>query len=195
MNGKEKKNLSIQDDEDFDSDIENESSQFQKKNNNTKKTPYLLTKPILSKFGDFSMNFFRVTPRPTFLLGSLEKEIPTKIKKVRQRRINEKRNDDQKTEIKELEENSNEKEISTTVTEIERIYKILKRFFKKFKRPICLYEFMVNPKSFCRTIENIFYVSFLVKDGYARIYLDKENLPVIGKSIMLFLNWLIFKIN
>lgn len=164
----------------FNSDNENESSPSQHKSKRT--SFYLLTKPILRNFGDLSINYFRVTPKPTFLLGSLEKDIPKKLKKVRQRKTNEKRIENQKTEIQELGENSNETEISTTVTEIERIYKILKRFYKKYKRPICLYEFMINPKSFCRTIENIFYVSFLVKDGYSRIFLDKENLPVIGKE-------------
>ncbi|RNA44774.1 non-structural maintenance of chromosomes element 4 -like protein [Brachionus plicatilis] len=179
MIGKEKRNSSVFRDEDSDSDIENKSTQSHHNSKNKKKSFYILTGPILSRFGEFSMNYFRVSPKPTFLLGLLEKEIPKKVKKIRQRKINEKKNDDQKTVIKELEENSSEKEISTTVTEIERIYKILKRFYKRYKGPICLYEFMINPRSFSRTIENVFYVSFLVKDGYARIYLDKESLPVI----------------
>lgn len=174
VKGKKEENIRF-----YKSDIENESLPNQQKSK--RYSFYLLTKPILSNFGDLSINYFRVTLRPTFLLGSLEKEIPKKAKKNRKRKTNEKKNEDQKTDIQELRENSNETEMSTTVTEIERIYKILKRFFKKFKRPICLYEFMINPKSFCRTIENIFYVSFLIKDGYSRIYLDKENLPVIGK--------------
>ena len=65
--------------------------------------------------------------------------------------------------------------------ETERIYELLKKIFKKVTKgnPLCLYEFMINPDSFSRTIENIFYISFLVKDGYAKIYLDGDKLPVI----------------
>ena len=41
--------------------------------------------------------------------------------------------------------------------------------------PIPLYWFMINPDSFSRTIENIFYISFLVKDGYAKISIGEDK--------------------
>lgn len=51
---------------------------------------------------------------------------------------------------------------------------------------IPFYEFVIDPKSFTKTVENMFHVAFLVKDGYARITLDKNELPMIGKKLR---NW------
>ncbi len=41
----------------------------------------------------------------------------------------------------------------------------------------------MDPESFGHTIENMFYVSFLVKDGHCRVFLDDDKLPVIGKGV------------
>ena len=38
---------------------------------------------------------------------------------------------------------------------------------------------MVDPNSFARTVENIFHVSFILRDGLARLKLDDDKLPVI----------------
>jgi len=119
------------------------------------------------------MHYFRVLPRPRFLLGSLERaeQNIAKTRKVRQQKAKSK---DQieavRTKIKELDPNSKDNETNNTVSETERIFDLLKKYYARAKSsPICLYTFMINPHSFSRTIENIFYISFLVKDGYAKI--------------------------
>lgn len=47
---------------------------------------------------------------------------------------------------------------------------------------IDLMRFVVNPKSFGQTIENLFYVSFLIRDGRVEIDFDEDGLPALGES-------------
>ncbi|XP_011898729.1 PREDICTED: non-structural maintenance of chromosomes element 4 homolog A [Cercocebus atys] len=45
--------------------------------------------------------------------------------------------------------------------------------------PMSFFDFVVDPHSFPRTVENIFHVSFIIRDGFARIRLDQDRLPII----------------
>ncbi|KFG79977.1 putative nuclear protein Qri2/Nse4 [Metarhizium anisopliae] len=44
---------------------------------------------------------------------------------------------------------------------------------------IDLMRFVVNPKSFGQTVENIFYVSFLIRDGRVKVDFDEFDLPAL----------------
>ncbi|RMZ75356.1 hypothetical protein DV738_g5522, partial [Chaetothyriales sp. CBS 135597] len=44
---------------------------------------------------------------------------------------------------------------------------------------ISLFEFCVNPKSFGQTVENMFYVSFLIKESTAGLGFDSDGLPTL----------------
>ncbi|KAF2100415.1 Nse4-domain-containing protein [Rhizodiscina lignyota] len=44
---------------------------------------------------------------------------------------------------------------------------------------IPLFEFAINPNSFGQSVENLFYVAFLIKDGHAAIFADENGLPLV----------------
>lgn len=43
-----------------------------------------------------------------------------------------------------------------------------------------LFNFCVNPRSFGQTVENLFYVSFLIKEGKVGLDFDSRGLPTLG---------------
>ncbi|XP_050995710.1 EP300-interacting inhibitor of differentiation 3 [Acomys russatus] len=68
----------------------------------------------------------------------------------------------------------------TTEKEVEKILGLLQTYFQKYPdTPVSYFEFVIDPNSFSRTVENIFYVSFIIRDGFARIRLDQDRLPIL----------------
>ena len=49
---------------------------------------------------------------------------------------------------------------------------------------VSLFEYVVNPRSFGQTVENLFYVSFLIKEGSFAIKQDYRGLPTIGSLFL-----------
>ncbi|XP_040840656.1 EP300-interacting inhibitor of differentiation 3 [Ochotona curzoniae] len=67
-----------------------------------------------------------------------------------------------------------------TEKEVERILGLLQTYFQEYPdTPVPYFEFVVDPNSFSRTVENIFHVSFIIRDGFARIRLDQDRLPIL----------------
>ncbi|XP_078586978.1 EP300-interacting inhibitor of differentiation 3-like [Branchiostoma floridae x Branchiostoma japonicum] len=132
------------------------------------------------KLGEDARRCFNRAPAFHFLYGSFNRE----AKARESRKLN--RKDASKSvgpktvpkQVKNCDENSKEQ----TTAEVEFIHKALRTLTVDEDGnvdPIDYFEFVFDPESFGRTVENIFHLSFLVRDGHARIYLNDEHLPVL----------------
>ncbi|KIW99822.1 uncharacterized protein Z518_10750 [Rhinocladiella mackenziei CBS 650.93] len=62
----------------------------------------------------------------------------------------------------------------------EQVRAILRRHGMAENGCVPLFDFCVNPKSFGQTVENLFYVSFLIKEGKVALDFDRDGLPTLG---------------
>jgi hypothetical protein len=51
---------------------------------------------------------------------------------------------------------------------------------------LSLFRFCINPDSFGQSVENLFYVSFLIRDGIVGISFDSRGLPTLRKFAIVF---------
>ncbi|XP_047458225.1 non-structural maintenance of chromosomes element 4 homolog A [Mugil cephalus] len=122
---------------------------------------------------------FRTAPSFHYMMGSFHAEPPPPKQRIeRQRKAPSKEAKRiMPTQLKKMEESHQE----ATEKEVERILGCLKSYYQDDPTsPISYYEFVIDPDSFSRTVENIFHTSFLIRDGLARMYLDDDRLPCIA---------------
>lgn len=50
---------------------------------------------------------------------------------------------------------------------------------------IAYFKFIINPNSFGQTVENLFYVSFLIRDGKVGVNHDDQGMPFLGSFTLL----------
>ncbi|KJH41257.1 phage tail component protein [Dictyocaulus viviparus] len=62
--------------------------------------------------------------------------------------------------------------------ELDKVRKKLKQAWKN-NPSVDFYSFVVDPEDFGKSVENMFYVSFLVKDGRVRLSFGDDGLPVL----------------
>ena len=85
-----------------------------------------------------------------------------------------------------------------TTQSVEQLHNIIKKTAKYEKNPqknnnnindkekINFYELINDPLDFGQTIENLFHLSFLVKDGHVK-FLDDNQTPSISSFLLLFI--------
>jgi hypothetical protein len=72
-----------------------------------------------------------------------------------------------------------EKEYTEDMSEAE-IHRLMDKYGVHEGGGVDYFRFVVNPYSFGQTVENMFYVSFLIRDGKAGITIVDNGLPVLG---------------
>ena len=48
--------------------------------------------------------------------------------------------------------------------------------------PVNLFRFVINPQDFAQSVENLFYLSFLIRDGECALEIEEDGEPVICAS-------------
>ncbi|KAK6060382.1 Nse4 [Cooperia oncophora] len=62
--------------------------------------------------------------------------------------------------------------------ELDKVRKALKAAWRE-KPSVDFFSFVIDPDDFSKSVENMFYVSFLVKDGRVRLEVGEDGLPVL----------------
>lgn len=112
-----------------------------------------------------------------FVFGSWKSESSRKPRREHQKTPHRMGDGDMPMKLRKLDLSNNQE---ATEKEVERILGLLQMYFQKYPgTPVSYFEFVIDPNSFSRTVENIFYVSFIIRDGFARIRLDQDRLPIL----------------
>ncbi|NXD36265.1 NSE4A protein, partial [Copsychus sechellarum] len=128
--------------------------------------------------GEEAPKYFRRAPTFHFMMGSFKSEPPVPKQRIeRQKKASRgKAERAMPAQLKKMEESHQE----ATEKEVERILGILQTHFENDPNtPISFFDFVIDPNSFSRTVENMFHVSFLIRDGLAKIKMDEVGLPII----------------
>ena len=122
---------------------------------------------------------FRRTPTFTFVLGAIDTEAgENKPSKAREPKANKNRAlAPTKTAIVEKSQ-ANEQKTDRLVNSTREILRQVYR--QNGKKPVSYFEFVIDPNSFGNTVENMFHVSFLVKQRVCCLSVDESvGLPVL----------------
>ncbi|NWY69070.1 NSE4A protein, partial [Erithacus rubecula] len=128
--------------------------------------------------GEEASKYIRRPPTYHYMMGSSNSEPPVPKQRIeRQKKASRgKAEQAMPAQLKKMEESHQE----ATEKEVERILGILQTHFENDPNtPISFFDFVVDPNSFARTVENMFHVSFLIRDGLAKIRMDEDGLPII----------------
>ncbi|KAI8341669.1 Nse4 C-terminal-domain-containing protein [Chlamydoabsidia padenii] len=124
-----------------------------------------------AKLGRHAAKFNGKAHSIDFLLGplSVEKKIR---KQVRQIRLT--KNKEDLVQPSKLKEDDIQQQTNETSANVNDIYRILDAH-----GPINYFKFITNPESFSQTVENMFYVSFLIRNSVAEID-DTSGQPILS---------------
>ena len=75
-----------------------------------------------------------------------------------------------------------QEEATEDMTE-EDLYDLMSKHCLSEDGGVAFFRFVINPRSFGQTVENMFYTSFLIKEGSVGVQFDKFGLPTLRKKI------------
>jgi len=140
----------------------------------------VLTKKKWVLLGRQAKTLFRRSPCLTYMYGALDNAPPPpKERKAPQARANVTKIKDlvetqeQILETAEKSENQTEQLVTHVITTL------IAKWHENEKRSVDFFKFVIDPECFGNTVENMFHVSFLIKDGRVAFKIGENGLPVI----------------
>ncbi|XP_013774023.1 non-structural maintenance of chromosomes element 4 homolog A-like [Limulus polyphemus] len=131
-------------------------------------------------FGKTISTVFHKTPSFHFMCGSFERG-PMEYKKATRNSRRDEKDASSSVVVPQSVTGVGKSHQETTTEEVERLLGLLKKIhIKNNRQPVCYFKFVTNPHSFAQTVENMFHVSFLIKEGAAVLSLNEDHLPVIA---------------
>ena len=129
--------------------------------------------------GRQTKSMFRRSPPLTAMYGALSAHPVQKAAKEKRTRQATKFSELKETQTDTVEVTETEANITDKV--VQKIFRVLVEKFKENgKKPINFFAFVLDPSSFGASIENLFHVSFLIKENKAGIVICPEtNMPFI----------------
>ncbi|KAG0049098.1 nuclear protein [Gryganskiella cystojenkinii] len=115
-----------------------------------------------AKMGRMAAKWTRKAPTMDFMLGPMAIEHKTRQMKQRTRVVRDPKDMKKPQELREEDIARQENETTKNVMQISAI-------LEELEEKVNFFELVVNPESFAQTVENIFYLSFLVRDGKVSI--------------------------
>jgi hypothetical protein len=141
-----------------------------------------------NEFYEIFANFHHIVPSPCMMNGRLPTKLLTneyqekqkqRAKPVRQQKLTQEELEKSRTRPEEVKEFNSELG-EQTIKQIMHIKRCLvERYRAAESSPIDYFEFVIDPISFAKTVENMFHVSFLIKEGFVNLFQDDASLPAL----------------
>ncbi|PAV57758.1 hypothetical protein WR25_07390 [Diploscapter pachys] len=130
-------------------------------------------------FGRKTAHILNETPYFDFIRPAIDDtRIPLAAKPKKATARKDRTDKDQELVLKNR-ERTEQDELEGISKELDIVHKSFKRACAKFDNVVPYYHFVIDPNDFGKTVENMFYVSFLLKDVKVEVKLDQNDLPVI----------------
>jgi hypothetical protein len=129
---------------------------------------------------------FKGNKRPAtsdFLLGPLAVQKKIRVQKARKQGLGRQRGE-KATQPVEVDAKDIKQSENNALKLVKEVYDILSLYFEEYgiEDGVSLFNIVLNPQSFAQSVENIFFVSFLVKEGRVAIFDTEEGVPYLSTS-------------